>query len=667
MSTEENSIFEEKNGIVGTVFHEVSLFFRYLRLRFVERLHSPLWRFIGGQPPLEGVQLSEEDKALMLEVAPAEQMPIPETPPPQPPKVAKAKQPSGRQKMTDDLMSRFGAKLNAREGRKQDAARRAALRKAGATDDPRQMTFDFTDTTAEEKPEQLPVEGDRRDFAEYLDDDEYTLPPITLFTLKEEVSSADETEIAETRQKIQNCLDSFGIDAEVGDAIHGPRVTLYKVNVAMGVRVASLASFTQDFSRVLAVESLRVLTPVPGKTYAGLEIPNRVADPVLCGNLLNGVAWNQTKASLPLTMGRSIDGQDVILDLARAPHLLVAGATGSGKSVCLNTFITSLITRFKPSELKLLLVDPKVVEMQTYNKLPHLLVPVINDNERVLIGLRWLVYEMERRYNMLAKVGVRNLGDFNSRKLPDEPILDDDGNPIPAKLPFIVLVIDEMADIMASGAKKEVEQLLSRLAAKSRAIGIHTIVATQRPSVDVITGTIKANFPTRIAFRTASQVDSRTILDSMGAESLLGRGDMLFKPQTADGMQRIQGAMLSDKEINDVVEFCAAQGTPPTSFESIRTPKTDPEGFSAAGEKAGEGGNDALSSDGNVLLQALEVIMENRQATISYVQRRLKIGYNKSASIFEELEAHGIVGPQQGGKREIFPETFEEAKAMLQK
>ncbi len=266
---------------------------------------------------------------------------------------------------------------------------------------------------------------------------------------------------------------------------------------------------------------------------------------------------------------------------------------------------------------------------------------------------------------MLAKVGVRNLEDFNKRKLPDEPVLDDEGNPIPAKLPFIVLVIDEMADIMATGGKNEVELLLGRLAAKSRAVGIHAIVATQRPDVKVITGTIKANFPTRIAFKTVTQIDSRTILDSMGAETLLGKGDMLFKRQ--DGLQRIQGAMLTDDEINDVVEFCAAQGTPPTSFESIRNTKTDPETASSTGEVAGEGEDGNLSSEDSALMQALALIMEERRATISYVQRRLKIGYNKSASIFEELEARGILGPPlQGGKREIIPETFEEAKAMLQ-
>ena len=662
MFTEENSTFEEKNGIIGTVFHEVSLFFRYLRLRFIERLHSPLWRFIGGQPPLEGVQLSEEDRAMMLEIAPAEQMPIPETPPPSP-KPLKTKQPSGGQTTTDDLLTRFGAKLNAREGRKQDAARRAALRKAGNATDPRQMTFDFEEAKDGGQTATVPSDEDKRDFADYLDDDEYTLPPITLFKLKNEVSTANEEEIAEVRQTIQNCMDSFGIDAEVGEAIHGPRVTLYKVNVAMGVRVATLSTFTQDFLRALAVESLRVLTPVPGKTYAGLEIPNRVADSVLCGNLLNGRAWYETKKRLPLTMGRSIDGKDVILDLARAPHLLVAGTTGSGKSVCLNTFIISLITRFKPSELKLMLVDPKVVEMHVYNKIPHLLVPVINENELVVIGLRWLVYEMERRYAMLAKVGVRDLEAFNSRKLPDEPVLDSDGAPIPAKLPFIVLIIDEMADVMAV-AKKDVEVLLSRLAAKSRAVGIHAIVATQRPSVDVITGTIKANFPTRIAFKTASQVDSRTILDTIGAESLLGHGDMLFN----DGMQRIQGAMLTDDEINAVVDFCAAQGNAPTSFDSIRNSKTDPENVPATSGESGEGEEGDLSSEDNVLMQALAVIMEDRRATISYVQRRLKIGYNKSASIFEELETRGILGPPlQGGKREIIPETLDEAKAMLKK
>ena len=660
MFTEENGINQEENGIFGMICHEVSLFFRYLRLRFLERVRSPLWRFIGGQPPLEkGVVVDEEDQALMLEVVPAEQMPIPDTPPQLP-----NKQAPGREKITDDLMTRFGEKLNAREERKLDAARRAAIRKAGANADARQMVFEFEDAVIKEE---APQETDARDFADYLDDSEYVLPPITLYHIEDEASKVDEEEIREVRRKIQDCLDSFKIDADVRDAIRGPRVTLFKIYVAMGVKVTSISGYSKDFALALAAESLRVLTPVPGQVYAGIEIPNKVSDGVLCGNLLNGRAWSQSRAQLPLAMGRNIEGRDVILDLARAPHLLVAGATGSGKSVCLNTFIISLITRFKPSELKLMLVDPKVVEMQMYNKLPHLLVPVINDINLVMIALRWLVYEMERRYTMLAKVNVRNLEDFNSRKLPDEPVLDDEGNPIPAQLPFIVLIIDEMADIMLT-AKKDVEVQLSRLAAKSRAVGIHTIVATQRPSVDIITGTIKANFPTRIAFKTSSQIDSRTILDTMGAESLLGKGDMLFKPPSADGMQRIQGAMLSDKEIKDVVDFWAAQGPAPTSFEFIKNSETDPEIAQGTGEDAKNDAEENVSSEDALLIKALEVIMESRRATISYVQRRLKIGYNKSAGIIEKLEKeYGILGPQLNGKREIFPDTLEEAKKMLQK
>ena len=660
MLTEENGINPEEKGIWGMVCQEISLFFRYLHLRILERVRSPLWRFIGGQPPLEpGVVVNEEDQALMLEVAPAEQMPIPADSPQLP-----IKQAPGREKMTDDLMTRFGEKLNAREGRKLDAARRAALRKAGSNGGNRQMVFEFEDAVIKKE---APQEADACDLADYLDDEEYVLPPITLYHIEDEASKIDEEEIREVRQKIQNSLDSFKIDADVRDAIHGPRVTLFKIYVAMGVKVTSISGYSKDFALALAAESLRVLTPVPGQVYAGIEIPNKVAESVLCGNLLNGRAWSQSRAQLPLVMGRNIEGQDVILDLARAPHLLVAGATGSGKSVCLNTFIISLVTRFKPSELKLMLVDPKVVEMQMYNKLPHLLVPVINDINLVMIALRWLVYEMERRYAMLAKVSVRNLEDFNSRPLPDEPVLDDEGNPIPAQLPFVVLIIDEMADIMLL-AKKDVEVQLSRLAAKSRAVGIHTIVATQRPSVDVITGTIKANFPVRIAFKTSSQIDSRTILDTMGAESLLGKGDMLFKPPSADGIQRIQGAMVSDQEIKGVVDFCAAQGPAPTSFECIKNSVTDPEPEQGAGNDSTDDANESASSEDALLGKALEVIMENRRATISYVQRRLKIGYNKSAGIIDRLEKEfGILGPPLNGKREIFPDTLEEAKKMLQK
>ena len=400
----------------------------------------------------------------------------------------------------------------------------------------------------------------------------------------------------------------------------------------------------------LAAESLRIIAPVPGHDYVGIEVPNKTADAVLLGDIINGPAWSESKGLLPLALGKNVDGRDVILDLAKAPHMIVAGATGSGKSVCLNTFIVSLITRFSPSDLRLILVDPKLVEMNMYNSLPHLITPVINDVNNVVLALRWLVYEMTHRYKMLSKAGVRNVEDYNNRPAGGEPVLDDDGNPLPEKMPFIVLVIDELADIMLTN-RVDVENSLARLAQMSRAVGIHTIIATQRPSVDVLTGVIKANFPTRVAFKTSSQVDSRTILDGKGAESLLGKGDMLFRPPTAAAMQRIQGAMVTDEEIRELVDFCAAQQEAPTTFDIIATMAKED-----AQENAGAEVNPELDGedDEELVRAAMEIVVREQKASISYIQRRLKIGYNKAATIMEVLEQRGVVGPQVGSmKREI--------------
>ena len=342
----------------------------------------------------------------------------------------------------------------------------------------------------------------------------------------------------------------------------------------------------------------------------------------------------------------------------------MAGATGSGKSVCLNNILISLLYRFPPEDLRLILVDPKIVEMSVYNKLPHLVVPVITDVELVVMALRWVIYEMERRYAMLAKVGVRNLESFNNRPPSPEPVYDDEHNEIPRKLPFIVVVIDEMADIMLT-ARQDVETCLARIAQLSRAVGIHCIIATQRPSVNVITGVIKANFPTRIAFQVASQIDSRTIIDGKGAESLLGRGDMLYKASDGLRMQRLQGAMITDAEIENIVNFCAAQGNAELNFDVIKSVAAKPQPTDGD-DGIGEGGFDGADDDGNgqeaLLRAAVEIIVNDRKASISYIQRRLKIGYNRAASVMEELEKRNIVGPQIGSApREILIDSPDDA------
>ena len=345
------------------------------------------------------------------------------------------------------------------------------------------------------------------------------------------------------------------------------------------------------------------------------------------------------------------------MDLAKAPHLLVAGTTGSGKSVCLNVFISSLVARFAPDELRLLLVDPKVVEMQMYGRLPHLLVPVINDVELVVLALRWLITEMERRYKILALAGngIVNIVKYNSRTLPDEPIYDEFGDPIPEKLPYIVLIIDELADIMLTN-RQDVETSLARLAQKSRAVGIHTIVATQRPGVDVITGNIKANFPTRIAFKTTSQIDSRTILDTKGAESLLGRGDMIFKSNDGMDQRRIQCAMVTDQEIEHLVDFWAEQAAAPANFEIIKTaePTEDVQ------VEEGDEGDDLMK-------RAITIIIEDKRPTVSYLQRRMGIGYNKAATLIETLEKYGIISPPDSQKRrQVLYTSVEEALSVIE-
>jgi|GEM_PF-3399346 len=452
-----------------------------------------------------------------------------------------------------------------------------------------------------------------------------------------------------SRDALQATLDRLGIDARVGPATCGPRVTLYDVTPAPGVKAERIRRHSADIGMALRAESLRVVAPTPGRNSVGIEIATRRTCRVSVQSLMASSAWTTATARVPLLVGRDVSGEVVILDLAKAPHLLIAGATGSGRSACINLMMLSLLYRFPPDELRLILVDPKVMELQAYQALPHLVMPVIRKVEEVPPALRWVIREMESRYRRLAKVGARNLESFNSRPKPREVVLDDDGEPIPARLPYLVVVVGELADLMMT-AKREVETALVRLAQLSRAVGIHTILATQRPSVNVITGIIKANYPTRIAFAVASQVDSRTILDGEGAETLLGQGDMLFLPPGAAGLQRIQGGMVEDDEIGRVVAHIAKQAVP--AFGPRVRGGVDAEVC------ASEGGVGRDEADEGLVQQAREIILRDRRATTSYLQRTLRIGYHRAASLIGILEQQGLVGPQVGSApREILADA----------
>ena len=480
----------------------------------------------------------------------------------------------------------------------------------------------------------------------------YHLPPVDLLDIVEttEKTAASAKEIKLNEELLQQELNSFNIEAQVVTSVPGPQVTLIKISMKPGVKVDKISSLEGNIMMALKATSLRILTPIPGENLVGVEVPNKVLKPVSIRSLLEDPAWRNSKYDIPLLLGKTISNTTKIIDLAKAPHLLIAGATGAGKSVCMNIIIMSMLYKYSPDQLKLIMVDPKQVEFAAYQKLPHLLTPVIFDTDKVALALKWAVREMERRLKILQKAGSRDLLSFNARPIAKgHPVLlDDEGQPIPDRMPFIVVIIDELADIMAT-AKVDVETSLARLAAKARATGIHVIIATQRPDVKVITGTIKSNFPVRIAFRVASATDSMTILGGKGAEALLGKGDMLYK-SGGIGLDRIQGAMAQDDERNRVVDYIAQQM--PQSFEENM--------FTVVEDEQG-GGNDSDENDngggneGDLYERAKHIVLSEKKTSISYLQRRLGVGYNKAATLMEELEDNGIVGPDPGnsGKREI--------------
>jgi S-DNA-T family DNA segregation ATPase FtsK/SpoIIIE len=455
-------------------------------------------------------------------------------------------------------------------------------------------------------------------------------------------------------------LNDFGVEAEVVAVHPGPVVTRFELRPAAGVKSSQISSLAKDLARSLATVSVRVVEIIPGKPFVGLEIPNEIREIVALGEIVKSQAYDELKSPLTLALGKDIGGQPVVADLARMPHLLIAGTTGSGKSVALNAMVLSLLYKSTPEHVRLIMIDPKMLELSVYEGIPHLLAPVVTDMKQAANALRWCVAEMERRYALMAGLGVRHLSSYN-RKVNEaiesgKPLLDptfvpdtfDETAPELRPMPFIVVIIDELADMMMMVGKK-VEELIARLAQKARASGIHMIVATQRPSVDVITGLIKANIPTRIAFQVSARVDSRTILDQMGAEHLLGHGDMLYLPSGTSLPIRVHGAFVSDNEVHAVVKALRASGEPNYIENVLDGLGQEVPGIDAAvpsGELDGE--QDPLYD------QAVRIVTETRKASISGIQRRLKIGYNRAARMVETMEQAGIVGNlQTNGFREV--------------
>ena len=497
------------------------------------------------------------------------------------------------------------------------------------------------------------------------EDKNYEFPPLTL--LKEQIKPTAANSEEEHRRNAENLLrilSEFGVEVTLGEIHVGPVITRYELVPAAGVRVEKIAGLDKNIALGMRAQSVRILAPIPGKAAVGVEVPNQHPTPVGMREILESDDWTGARAELPIALGKDVSGKPLISDLTKMPHLLIAGATGSGKSVCINSIVASILYSASPKDVRLIMVDPKVVELKIFNTLPHMLIPVVTEPKKVPGALKWLLSEMEQRYQIFAKCNVRNIVGFNTRKkntAPDFPPVDPQPTlegitppveefEIPERLPYIVAIIDELADLMMV-APAEIETSIARLAQLARAAGIHLIIATQRPSVNVITGVIKANLPSRIAFQVASQVDSRTILDVKGSDTLIGRGDMLFSPPGTSRLVRAQGAFVSDEEVLELVEFLKRNG-PPQYAQSVQQ-QID---RAASDEEDGEDGDDNadLGDDEALYNQALDVLKSSKRASTSMLQRRLRIGYNRAARIMEIMEEKGIVGPENGSSpREI--------------
>ncbi|MCA9538184.1 MAG: DNA translocase FtsK [Myxococcales bacterium] len=522
-----------------------------------------------------------------------------------------------------------------------------------------------------EKPDEEQIDIPLPELSRYAG---YRLPPLHLLDYDDsDQVEVDPAYLQEQAEKLVESLRTFRIDGRVTEIHPGPVVTMFEFEPAPGVRISKIASLADDLAMALKAVKVRIVAPIPGKGVVGFEVPNKRREAVYLKEIIGSEAFRSRKNHLPLSLGKDIAGEPSMTDLAKMPHLLVAGTTGSGKSVGVNAMITSMLYRLTPEEVRFIMVDPKMLELSIYEGIPHLLLPVVTDPKKASMALKWAVDEMERRYEMMKDAGVRDLRGYNrkiermqaeaeaaglrARAAAVEAMADDeddedfgisdpgsawsggaDGEEIPSKLPYIVVVIDEFADLMMV-AGKEVEYCVARIAQKARAAGIHLILATQRPSTDVITGVIKANFPTRIAFQVSSAIDSRTILSTNGAENLLGKGDMLFMPPGTSRLQRVHGAFVSEEEIHKIVEFISAQQEPDYLDESILIPD----------DERGEDDVDDGEMD-PMYEEAVRVVARDGRASTSHLQRRLSLGYNRAARIIDQMERDGLVGPSMGAK-----------------
>ena len=473
-------------------------------------------------------------------------------------------------------------------------------------------------------------------YTQAVEDEVYEYPHINLLGKNtKKVNKAGAKALTEKATQLQRTLHSFGVSAKVENISVGPAITRYELKPAEGVRVSKIANLADDIALNLAAETIRIEAPIPGKQAVGIEIPNKEKESVPLRDVIESDEFESNKSKLTIALGKDVAGNIVLADIAKMPHVLIAGSTGSGKSVCINTIITSIVYNAKPSEVKMVMVDPKVVELSVYNGIPHLLIPVVTDPRKAAGALAWAVQEMDHRYNLFAEKGVRDLKGYNA-------VVENDENSL-GKLPQIVIIIDELADLMMVAAK-EVEDSICRLAQKARAAGMHLVIATQRPSVDVITGLIKANIPSRIAFAVSSQIDSRTILDQVGAEKLLGKGDMLYYPASASKPVRVQGAFVSDGEVEKVVGFIKSNGVANYNEDIL-------EEIERSNKSEGQIEQENEDDDTDpFLMDAIETVIEVGTASTSFIQRRFKVGYARAGRIIDQMEARGIISGYEGSK-----------------